>query len=366
VAAQSVPDDKGFSLALAMVVSSAAPLLLLDGEARIVAASATFCAAFDLECAGLRDCTLYDLGNGEWDVPQLRTLLEATSTGDADVPAYELQLKRPGRPTLDLVLNAKKLNYAEGADIRLLLTVADVTAAKASASQARDHRFESDQLNAALTRDNALLAQEINHRIANSLQIIASLIMLNARRTSSEEARGHLSDAHHRVLSVAQLQHQLAISGSGDVEVRSYFGRLCDSISASMIADPRALQLTVEADDAVVDAGVAVSLGLIVTELVINALKHAFPTQDAGSIVVSYRADAAGWRLSVKDDGVGMPAPGSPADLGGLATSIIEALARQLRAKIEIVALQPGVVVSVVHAAATSLTAPEAALTVPV
>src|SRR3546814_18014176 len=74
-----------------------------------------------------------------------------------------------------------------------------------------------------------ILLQELQHRVANSLQIIASVLMQSARRVQSEEARGHLHDAHNRVMSIATLQQQLAASRLGDVELRGYFTQLCES-----------------------------------------------------------------------------------------------------------------------------------------
>jgi two-component sensor histidine kinase len=119
---------------------------------------------------------------------------------------------------------------------------------------------------------------------ANSLQIIASVLLRSARRVQSLEARGHLQNAHHRVMSIAAVQRHLALSPLGDVELRPYFMQLCESLGASMIHDPERLSIAVTVDDSVVDANASVSLGLIVTELVINALKHAFPDQGRGRL----------------------------------------------------------------------------------
>src|SRR3546814_9951846 len=96
--------------------------------------------------------------------------------------------------------------------------------------------------------------------------------MQSARRVQSEEVRGHLHDAHSRVMSIASLQQQLAASSLGDVELRSYFTQLCESLSASMIHDHDRVSIAVTADGSAVHADISVSLGLIVTELVINAL----------------------------------------------------------------------------------------------
>jgi two-component sensor histidine kinase len=184
--------------------------------------------------------------------------------------------------------------------------------------------------------------------VANSLQIIASVLMQSARRVSSAETKGHLFDAHSRLMSVAALQSQLSVSSINDVKLRKYFSDLCASIGASMIHDPARLRMTVEVDDSVATADVSVSLGLIVTELVINALKHAFPDDRGGAIVVSYRSDDLDWALSVSDDGVGLPSGPEPARIG-LGASIVKALTTQLHAEVSYVATAPGTSVRVVH-----------------
>ena len=88
-------------------------------------------------------------------------------------------------------------------------------------------------------------------------------------------------------------------------------------------------------------AEASVSLGLIVTELVINALKHAFPRHRKGKICVDYRSDGRAWTLSVRDTGIGMPEDAADAK-PGLGTGIVEALARQLGATVEVAAVEAG------------------------
>ena len=95
-------------------------------------------------------------------------------------------------------------------------------------------------------------------------------------------------------------------------QLRPYFTALCESIGASMIRDHEQLTLSVMADDSTTTADTSVSLGLIVTELVINALKHAFPDNRKGKIMVDYHARGPNWDLSVGDDGVGMPTDPQP------------------------------------------------------
>ncbi len=329
--------EVALSLALAVVAASDAPLLLLDGDLLVIGASASFCRAFQLEVDAVVGRSVFAIGAGEWDLPRLRSLLGATVSGAAEVPAYELDLKSVRYGMRKLVLNAHILDYADADHIRLLLSVADVTDARVA-----------EKLKDDLLAEKAVLWQEVQHRVANSLQIIASVLMQSARKVQSEETRGHLSDAHNRVMSIAAVQQQLAASRIGDVALRAYFTKLCDSLGASMIQDHDTQSIVVDAEDRSVRADVSVSLGLIVTELVINALKHAFPDQRPGKIVVGYHGEGSDWTLSISDNGIGMPANPSQAK-PGLGTSIVEALARQLHARIEVGAASPGTKVSVIH-----------------
>ena len=330
--------DVALNLALAVIASSTAPLLLLNGDLTLAAASNSFCKAFQIDRTTIRDKPFRELGAGEWDVAQLNVLLKATAAGQAEVEGYEIDLCRPNQANRCLVLNAQKLDYGNKESVRLLVAVLDVT----------DARIAEKLKNDLIAQKDALL-QELHHRVANSLQIIASVLMQSAKKVQSEETKLHLHDAHHRVMSVAALQKQLAASKFGDVELRPYFTALCESIGASMIHDHDKISLGVTADDSVTTADTSVSLGLIVTELVINALKHAFPDERSGRIQVNYSSRGPNWSLSVGDDGVGMPqAPPEPTK-GGLGTSIVLALANQLSAQVKVTGEHPGTKVVIAH-----------------
>ncbi|MGV8831391.1 MAG: sensor histidine kinase [Devosia sp.] len=322
---------------LAVVVSSHEPLLFLSRELTVLAASASFCRAFEIDPATVLGKSLSELGNGEWAMPKLASLLQATASGSASIEASEINLVRPSRRIRQLVVNARTLDDGDADHIRLLVAVTDVTDVRAQA------RLKDD-----LVRDKELLLQEVQHRVANSLQIIASVLMQSARRVQSEEARGHLQNAHHRVMSIAALQRPLSMSDSGRVDLLSYFTQLCQSLGASMIADPARHSLRVSVDDSAVEADISVSLGLIVTELVINAIKHAFPDERSGIITVGYRSSGSDWTLSVTDNGIGM-AGGSNAPKGGLGSGIVEALAKSLRGGIHLSDAGPGTMVTISH-----------------
>ncbi len=161
--------DVATTLALALVDSSNAPVALLDGDLNVVGLSASFVRAFHINAAASVGRPFSTLGGGEWNIPQLRALLAVTASGAAEVEAYEMDLHAAGRQPRNLVLHARKLDYGDTDNVRLLLTVSDVTEARAN-----------DRLKDDLIREKAVLLQEVQHRVANSLQIIASVILQNA------------------------------------------------------------------------------------------------------------------------------------------------------------------------------------------
>jgi two-component system, sensor histidine kinase PdtaS len=322
---------------MAVIASSSAPLLFLDGDLRIIAGSQSFGRAFNIAPDDVAGRMLTELGEGEWGIPQLTALLKAAAAGFARIEAYGMDLVRAGHAPRRLVINAHKLDDGDVANVRLLLSVTDVTDARAA-----------DAAHQVVLQEKAVLLREVQHRIANSLQIIASILLQTARRMPSEEMRGHLRSAHLRVLSIAEVQRQLMTSSVDDVSMKPYLTRLCESLGASMISDPTAMSITVSCDDATMPAESSISVGLLVTELVINALKHAFPGQHPGGILVSFSSNGDDWSLVVSDNGVGM-ANAPDGAKAGLGTSILEAVARQLQASITSTDADPGTTVSIVH-----------------
>jgi PAS domain S-box-containing protein len=327
------------TLAEAIVDTVREPLVVLDRDLRVVAASRSFYRAFGVAPDNTQGRLFYELANGQWDIPALRKLLEEVIQQQRTIEAYEIdhEFASVGRRTL--LLNARQVFDEANPNSALLLAMEDVT-------QRRAAEREKDEL----LREKEILLEEMTHRVANSLQIIASILLLKARTVQSEETRRHLQDAHQRVMSVATVQEQLRGTGLGDrIEIGPYLTKLCDSLAKSMIGADRPVPVVVEAGAGTAVSGQAVSIGLIVTELLINAVKHAFPAGRPGKIRVKYDAAGSAWRLSVSDDGVGRVSQDGHPAAAGLGTSIVEALAHQLDARVEISSGQQGTTVSVVH-----------------
>ena len=335
--------EDGRALAQAIVDTIREPLLVLDKDLRVVAASRSFYMTFKMNRQEVQGLPIYTLGNGQWDIPELRLLLDRILPQHTVMDDYEVELVFSTIGRRNMVLNARTVFYEGSGKALILLSIEDITL----------RRIHERGLADLLAQKETLL-QEMQHRVANSLQIIASILLLKARTVQSDETRLHLQDAHRRVMSVAAVQQHLQATGHGEqFPIAPYLSGLCETLAASMIGEDRHIRVEVKAGAAEVSSTEAVSIGLIVTELMINALKHAFgQPSTTGLIVVSYEAVETAWRLTVRDDGVGKPEGAAGKATPGLGTSIVEALAKQLDGHVEISRTMPhGMTVSITHGA---------------
>lgn len=347
---QSVEDTQ--KLALAIVNTMPEPFLVLDDRLRVLAASHSFYKWFKVEPEQTIGRLLYALGNGQWDIPALRLLLETILPEKVAMDDFEVEHDFPTLGRRTLLLNARKVLYDDSATMNILLAFNDVTARRTTERE-KEHLLQRTE---ELLRQQQILLQEMEHRVANSLQLIASILLLKARAVTSEETRQHLRDAHNRVMSVAAVQQHLHTSvGIQEVDVAPYLSKLCESLAASMIDEGEPTMVTVMSDDAKVPSAKAVSIGLIVTELVINAIKYAFPAAKPDArILVTYEVADTDWKLIISDNGIGRSPDSIVQAPAGLGTAIVAALVKQLGATIEVSMSSPGRSVSITRATFTS------------
>ena len=334
-------------LAQAIVNTIPEPFLVLDAQLRVLEASRSFYEIFKVDPAETHGHLLYALGHGQWDIPALRVLMEKILPEKVAMDGFEVDHEFPAIGHRIMLLNARKVLFDESDTIAILLAFRDITERRAIEHEKAVLLKRSEELR----RQNEILLQEMKHRVANSLQIIASILMLQARAVSSDESRFHLQDAHKRVMSVAAVQRHLDMTnGIDQIEVGNYLDKLCGSLGTSMIGDDQPVTINVESDTGMIPSAKAVSIGLIVTELVINALKCAFPKrrQDA-TIAVRYVIGEGCWSLAVSDNGVGKATGDQPNTAGGLGTSIVAALAKQLGAQVTTATSAAGYAITVAH-----------------
>jgi len=174
------------------------------------------------------------------------------------------------------------------------------------------------------------LIKEINHRVSNSLQVVSNLLLLQARG-SGQVARRYLDAAAGRISAVAYIHRRLyQVDRGGRIDFKLYLDELCGDIQRSVTADECHHDFVVDADSAEMSAQRATALGLILNELVTNAIKHGFPAGVAGRIVIGFHAREGQHVLTVADDGCGLPVSVDPQRSKGLGMRIIQALTMQL------------------------------------
>jgi len=201
------------------------------------------------------------------------------------------------------------------------------------------HKQAEDSLRASL-REKEVLLREVHHRVKNNLQIVSSLLNLKADSLHDPAMQQVFADCQDRVRSLAILHEHLYTSRDlSNVSISSYIRTLLEHLRQSLRSPRRAISLGVEVAEIGLALDDAIPCGLIVNELVTNALKHAFPGRRNGCILVCLRAlDTGELELMVSDDGVGLPlgAEPGPASLGSSGLDLVFTFVEQLRAHVEI------------------------------
>jgi two-component sensor histidine kinase len=157
---------------------------------------------------------------------------------------------------------------------------------------------------AALEREKGVLLDELNHRVQNNLQAVAGLLHLQAR--SGPVTSDDLDAAAARVTVIGRIHSRLNDHGqSAVVDTATFIGELCQDLQAGLVG-PRPISVAVAVDPVPMELRKAVPIGLIINELVTNALKYAFPDQTPGTVRVSFAKRESRYTLEVADDGIGM------------------------------------------------------------
>ncbi len=213
---------------------------------------------------------------------------------------------------------------------RELLDEAIGTALRQEALRRDKERAEAEVRQA---RDRAeLLLREVNHRVANSLALVAALARMQTSAVSDPAAKAALEEMQARILAIAGIHRRLYTSDNVEaVDVHAYFASLIEELQASMRAAGRDHAIRLDAEPVQLATDKAVSLGVVVTELVTNAYKYAYPSDVSGEIRVALAQPEPGMlMLTVADDGIGWTGTGQPRGTG-LGSRIIHAMAANLR-----------------------------------
>ncbi len=264
----------------------------------------------------------------------------------AGSPEIEMENARTSGTSVDERWHARKdgsIFFASG----VLTAIRDSSGIRGFSKIMRDitdsHRAElrlrdqEQKLRGSLAEKEALL-KEIHHRVKNNLQIIASLLDLQSEFLDQAASKDVLLEMKTRVRSIAAI-HELLYTAAdfSRIEFRRFVEKLAQDVIAVQRQYATQVKFEIHADPVLLDMTQAVPCGLIVNELLTNALKHAFPQGRSGEIKVSFGSDQTNWRLEVSDDGIGLPPDIDPANVNSMGFQLIQLLAQQLGGSLDVI-----------------------------
>jgi PAS domain S-box-containing protein len=285
--------------------------------------------------------------NGAGTDPEAIRRYEAAITERRDETLEILQYRKDGSP-FRAMLFASPVNDGQGTVTNHFLSYLDITRRYDAEEDLRTLTSELEARVAARTQEletvnarlSALVAEremllvEVNHRAKNSLAIAASLLAIQGRRQPDPAVRALFEEAQERLNAIARVHDLLSKSEKAQrVDVSVYVADLCEALRPITETDDR-IRLEAKMEDGIlVDADTAVPLGIVLTELITNAVKYAFPAQRSGTILVQASRSRPGWvELVVRDDGIGM----SSLREGSLGYGLVRSLVQQIRGEINI------------------------------
>lgn len=291
-------------------------VVVFDTRRHIVDFNAAAAAAFGLD----RKKSIG--GSPEVSAPRFAEFFGRYADRTSHTEEIELELDE-GRRHFDLtvapLLDAKKRTVGR---LFLLHDIGDLKAAEETVKRLLDEK--------------ELLLHEVHHRIKNNMSTMASILSLQANAVSDPAAKAALLDARSRMQSMMVLYTKLYISpAAGAMNVELYLSPLIDKI-LSTFQNAGSVKLIKRFEEFDLDARTLFSLGLVVNELLTNAMKHAFAGRELGSISVSASRAGNSVRIEVADDGVGFPETADPEHPAGFGLSLVRMLMTQLRGSMAI------------------------------
>jgi two-component sensor histidine kinase len=250
------------------------------------------------------------------------------------------------------------LFFLIGGGILLTIIIAVVSSAYRSKNQMnkilieqQNSIVEKNEVIDSALKEKVILLKEIHHRVKNNLQIISSLLNLQARNVTDIEARNALEEGKERIQAIALIHQRLYQNDSfTTIAMNDYMDDLVKQLSRTYLSNQQNIQISIEAEAVELNLDTAIPVGLIICELVTNVMKHAFKETDQGNIFIELKKQAHlsnGYLLVVKDDGSGMQKQDTHYNIEGLGSEIVSALTEQLEGKMETISNEKGTEIAI-------------------
>jgi len=202
-----------------------------------------------------------------------------------------------------------------------------------------DERERAEEQIRASLKEKEVLLREIHHRVKNNLQVVSSMLNMQARAAKDKSVKDILSESRNRINAMALIHSQLCEGGNlSAIKMKGFVDKMVRQMFQSYPVRDMKLTLTVNVADYPIPVSIAVPVGLIFNELISNAFKHAFVNRKEGKIEVSLCASGKSISMTVRDDGVGLPEGFDINTTTTLGLHLVKILAEdQLRGKLEVV-----------------------------
>ncbi len=310
----------------AIVETVRQPLLVLSADLRIIRANRCFYTTFALSPDRAEQQSIFELEQGVWDLPSLRSLLETILSSNTEFHDFEITQTLVGQPPRILLLNARKI-IDERETQSILLAIEDITERRQAEAQIQDSLTEKE-----------VLLREIHHRVTNNLQIISSLLSLQSNRITDPQLQEILQDSQNRVRAMASIHEILYRSTNlAALDFAEYIQLLVTNLFDSITVARTAISLRVDIQpDVTINVDRAVLCGLIINELVTNAFKHGFPDDRGGEVLVKLTASEDLFTLSVSNNGRTLPPDFDLHDVRSMGLTLVLSLIRQIKGNLEL------------------------------
>lgn len=302
-------------------------VLLLDESLRVKTANRLFYDMFGVTPQTARDQLIYDLGSGQWNTPALRTAFQELLAKNRHVEGMEVAYDLPRTGLKTMRLSAYRLEPPGSAkDPLIVCTLRDPGLRQLTGNAI-----------ASLQQHDGLL-KELHHRVKNNLQIVSSLLALQTHTIRDPHTLKAFQESEDRIRSMA-LVHEILYHSTdlSRIAMATYIRELTAHLVKSYMVDPNRIALTIQAEDVGLNVETAVPCGLMLNELVSNALKHAFPDGQPGHVAIELRrAPAESLQLVIHDNGRGMPSAIDPTTAASLGLRLVNQLVEQLSGTLEV------------------------------
>ncbi len=232
----------------------------------------------------------------------------------------EFQMKRKDGSTIDTYHTVSSLNKEQGWEEGVVSVIRDITDQKETEKQLQSH-----------VKERAILLAEVHHRVKNNLAVIAGLLYIQIEASVNEAVVESLKTSYCRLQSIAQVHEQLYKDAELDANISliSYLHQMAENVDEIIILPGKTITVDIQCQDFTIPLMQAVPLGLLLSELLVNAYKHAFEGRERGQIQISCDVKKDHLNIEVSDDGIGLP-KGFSLDSGSIGMEIVQTLKEQL------------------------------------